>query len=148
MSKNCVDCPYCSACPIYKDHFNYDPDTCKYNPNNEDKRQQMLERVKAVSEEMKTYEHTIFPFNHDNNDFKPFRKKSHPTENGLYLTIRCGLSGIYTILNEWKDDRWQVDIVDNSETIAFCPKKVELNTPILYQLLEDIENLKKNGPKL
>lgn len=148
MSKNCTDCHYCASCPIHKHDFNYDPDTCKYNPDNEDKRQQMLERVKAVSEEMKTYEHVIFPFDDHYNDFKPFREKSHPTENGLYLTVRCGLSGIYTVINEWKDNKWQAGILDDSVTIAFCPKKVELYTPILYQLLEDIENLKKNGSKL
>lgn len=55
--------------------------------------------------------------------FKPFHKgrkaQEEAIKDGYYLTIRCGLSGIYTCFNEWKNGRWQVEVCDDSETIAF-----------------------------
>ena len=55
--------------------------------------------------------------------FKPFHKgrkaQEEAIEDGYYLTIRCGLGGIYTCFNEWKNGSWQVKVFDDSETIAF-----------------------------
>jgi hypothetical protein len=42
------------------------------------------------------------------------------------VTIRCGLSGIYQVLNQWKDGAWQMQILDASDTIAYSKEKVEL----------------------
>jgi hypothetical protein len=47
-------------------------------------------------------------------------------EEGYYVTIRCGLSGIYQVLNQWKDGKWQMQILDASDTIAYSKEKVEL----------------------
>lgn len=59
----------------------------------------------------------------DNNlfiGFKPFRENHTELEDGtMYVTIRCGLGGIYTCLNEWKEDRWCADCLDYSTTIAY-----------------------------
>ena len=86
--------------------------------------------IRKVLDEMKTYEKKIFTFDHAENDFKPtgYSDKIKPDENGIYLTIRCGLSGIYTVLNEWKDDHWMMACADGSTTIAFNPKKIILES--------------------
>ena len=40
--------------------------------------------------------------------------------DGLYITVRCGLSGIYTMLNDIKDGKWVTGVLDGSTTIAFA----------------------------
>lgn len=50
--------------------------------------------------------------------------KYSPTFEGYYMTIRCGLSGIYTCLDEWKDNRWQVGVLDDSDVIAYTKEQV------------------------
>ena len=51
---------------------------------------------------------------------KPFRENYTELEDGkMYLTIRCGLSGIYSCLNEWKEGRWGTEYLDGSTTIAY-----------------------------
>ena len=62
---------------------------------------------------MKIIEKDILRF-HD--DYTP----SHypPKKEGYYMTIRCGFSGIYTCLNEWKEGKWQMQVLDGSQTIA------------------------------
>ena len=54
--------------------------------------------------------------------------KYHPKENGFYMTIRCGLQGIYTCLNEWKDNKWQVETADDSTTIAYSKERISKYT--------------------
>lgn len=73
---------------------------------------------------IKSYEKRIFDFDRKNNNFVP----SHypPKEDGIYLTIRCGLTGIYTHVNEWKDGKWQMGILDGSTTIAYSRNKLNL----------------------
>ncbi len=83
------------------------------------------ERTKKTLELIKSYEKTIFDFG--DSEFKPFRKGRTYLEDGFYLTIRCGLGGIYTCLNEWKSGEWQMNILDDSETIAYKKEKINLN---------------------
>lgn len=139
MAKECRDCFHNYHCSLPQEGYDYDPDTCPYNPDNIGKAKAMstIERVKLVSEEMKKYESKIFEFNHDDKNFKPFRKdRITPKEDGIYLTIRCGFSGIYTVLNEWKNNSWQMECADESITIAFDPIAVELNS---IELIKNIE---------
>ena len=56
--------------------------------------------------------HEYIPAHHD------------PKEPGYYMTIRCGLSGIYTHLDEWKDNKWQVGILDDSKVIAWTQEQI------------------------
>lgn len=63
---------------------------------------------------MKITEEHIFDFN---GEWKP--ATHNPNKEGFYMTIRCGLGGIYTILNEWKDNDWQMKVLDASTTIAY-----------------------------
>lgn len=44
--------------------------------------------------------------------------KRNPTEDGTYLTIRVGLTGIYKMINVWENNKWQIEVLDASETIA------------------------------
>ena len=47
-----------------------------------------------------------------------------PKEEGFYMTIRCGLNGIYTHLDEWKGGHWQVRILDDSKVIAYSKEQI------------------------
>lgn len=49
-----------------------------------------------------------------------------PEKNGIYKTIRAGLGGIYSVLNEWKDNKWQVEAADASYTIYFDPEPIDM----------------------
>lgn len=52
--------------------------------------------------------------------FKPFCENHTELKDGtMYVTIRCGLSGIYTCLNEWKNGGWYAKCLDGSTTIAY-----------------------------
>ena len=48
--------------------------------------------------------------------------KRNPTEDGTYLTIRAGLSGIYKMINDWENNKWQIEVLDASVTIARSEK--------------------------
>ena len=48
--------------------------------------------------------------------------KRNPTEDGTYLTIRVGLTGIYKMINVWENNKWQIEVLDASETIARSEK--------------------------
>ena len=59
-------------------------------------------------------------------DFKGDYKlaKYPPKEDGYYITVKCGLGGIYTILNEWKNGKWMVLTTDDSDVIAYSKEQV------------------------
>ncbi len=60
-------------------------------------------------------------------DFKPI--KDHlKIENGFYLTIRCGLPGIYTMVNEWRDGYWMIEVADDSRTVAYSKNRLTLKS--------------------
>lgn len=46
----------------------------------------------------------------------------NPIVDGTYLTVRCGLSGIYKMVNIWQDNKWQIEILDASKTLARSEK--------------------------
>ena len=89
---------------------------------------------------MDTFEKRIVEF-HDYNvnaidksffdGFKPYRDNTK-LEDGTYVTMRCGLTGVYTVINEMKDNHWMAECLDGSTTIAYrkltqkeenaCPK--------------------------
>jgi hypothetical protein len=50
--------------------------------------------------------------------------KYPPKEEGYYMTIRCGMSGIYTCVNVWKDNKWQIEAADASDTIAYSKELI------------------------
>ena len=61
----------------------------------------------------------IFDFN---GDYK--LAKYPPKEDGYYITVKCGLGGIYTHLNEWKNGEWMVLSTDDSDVIAYSEEQV------------------------
>ena len=75
---------------------------------------------------MKFYEIEIFKFNRDSPslDFVPMTYP--PTKDGMYLTIRCGLSGISTSINQWKDGSWQRFCLDASQVIAYSRNQIDI----------------------
>lgn len=81
---------------------------------------------------MEIKEERIFDFNGE------YKLAKYPPENdGWYMTIRCGLSGIYSCINEWKNNRWQVEVLDASNTIAYSKEQL---TP--KQIKEWVKNEK------
>lgn len=62
----------------------------------------------------KLLKENLFDFN---GVYKPSNK--NPKNDGFYMTIRCGLGGIYFDINEWKNDEWQTKILDASKVIAY-----------------------------
>ena len=50
--------------------------------------------------------------------------KCPPKENGYYITVKCGLGGIYTSLNEWKNGEWMILTTDDSDVIAYSKEQV------------------------
>lgn len=67
--------------------------------------------------------------------------KGNPTENGTYMTIRVGLSGIYTMINVWENDKWQIEVLDASSTIARSEK------PLTAQEIDNLETLNEKKMK-
>ena len=59
-------------------------------------------------------------------DFIPMTYGKGPKEEGMYITIRCGLGGIYQTLNTWKNGGWEAQALDGSFTIAYSKEKVQL----------------------
>lgn len=57
-----------------------------------------------------------------NDDWSPMHWP--PKKDGFYNTIRCGLSGIYTHLDEWKDGKWHLGITDGSDVIAYSKEQI------------------------
>ena len=44
--------------------------------------------------------------------------KRNQTEDGTYITISSGLCGIYKMINVWENNKWQIEVLDASTTIA------------------------------
>ena len=65
-----------------------------------------------------THEH-IFNF-----DGKYIPSHHTPKEEGFYMTFRCGLNGIYTILDEWREGKWQIGVTDDSKVIAYSKEQI------------------------
>ena len=61
----------------------------------------------------------IFDFN---GDYK--LAKCPPKQDGYYITVKCGLRGIYTCINEWKNGEWMVLTTDDSNVIAYSKEQV------------------------
>lgn len=59
--------------------------------------------------------------------------KRNPTEGGTYMTIRVGLTGIYKMMNVWENDKWQIEILDASSTVARSER------PLTAQEINDFE---------
>lgn len=72
---------------------------------------------------MTIIEDNILTFNHD---YKPANYP--PREDGYYMTIRCGLMGIYYHLDEWKEGKWQVHILDGSYVVAYSRETIPRET--------------------
>ena len=87
--------------------------------------EEIEKKLKPLMDELDSYKRKIMDFKRDDGfDFVP--ATHNPTEEGYYVTIRCGLPGIYQILNEWKNGQWAIGITDGSYTIAYSRKTVKL----------------------
>ena len=88
--------------------------------------------------EMKSYEKKIMRFKRDDGiDFIP-ANNTNPSKPGTYVTLRCGLGGIYQMLNEWKGSEWSTKVADASFTIAYSRE------PVVLKTLEKMEKKKSS----
>lgn len=70
---------------------------------------------------------TIYSFNRGGDLMEAFIPFNSPPENeGIYLTIRCGLNGIYTAIDQWKEGKWQLGVLDASKVIAYSVNSLNL----------------------
>lgn len=69
--------------------------------------------ITQYDEDDVNHEHRWMPFDP--------AKSYNSLESGVYLTIRCGLGGIYQTYNIWdaKEKKWLIQIADGSFTIMF-----------------------------
>lgn len=51
--------------------------------------------------------------------------KYPPKKDGYYMTIRCGLGGIYTNLDKFENGNWLVRILDASAVIAYSKEEIK-----------------------
>lgn len=77
-----------------------------------------------IYKKIKSYEKKILEFDSGENNFKPAHYP--PKEDGIYITLRCGLVGISQRLDQYKDGEWQLRVLDGSKVIAYSKNKVEL----------------------
>lgn len=59
-------------------------------------------------------------------DFKGDYKlaKCPPKKDGYYMTVKCGLVGIYTELDKWKSGKWILPTANDSDVIAYSKEQV------------------------
>ena len=77
-----------------------------------------------IYKKIKSYQKRIFDFDREENDFKPAHYP--PKEEGLYVTLRCGFTGITQELDRYENGEWQLRVLDGSKVIAYSRNKVEL----------------------
>ena len=85
------------------------------------------EKLEIFRNELKDYKKEIFKFQ----DFN--FADSNPKEPGYYLTIRCGLNGIYQMVNEFKNEKWQIKVLDNSIILAYSKKPIIIKSSELWK---------------
>lgn len=83
------------------------------------------EQIKRLSKYCKANHNLLFEFCHEDN-WRLFPKCS-PKESGYYLTIRVGLTGIYTHVNQWNNDscKWDAVVLDASSVVAFSANRLD-----------------------
>lgn len=77
-----------------------------------------------VYKKIKSYQKRIFDFDREENDFKPAHYP--PKEEGLYVTLRCGFTGITQELDRYENGEWQLRVLDGSKVIAYSRNTIEL----------------------
>lgn len=77
-----------------------------------------------IYKKIKSYDKRIFEFSHEKNNFKPANYT--PQEDGYYVTIRCGLTGIYQTLDRYENGDWQLRVLDGSKVIAYSKNTIQL----------------------
>lgn len=88
--------------------------------------------------EMESYEKKIMRFKRDDGiDFIP-ANNTNPSKPGTYVTLRCGLRGIYQMLNEWNGSEWITKVADAGFIIAYSRE------PVVLKTLENMEKKKSS----
>ena len=77
-----------------------------------------------IYKKIKSYQKRIFDFDREENDFKPAHYP--PKEEGLYVTLRCGFTGITQELDRYENGEWQLRVLDGSKVIAYSRNTIEL----------------------
>jgi len=80
-------------------------------------------KAEQLAKRLATVEKKIYDFD----GLYYLSEKRTPGKEGFYLTIRCGLGGIYTHVNEWKNGKWQSEVADASKVIAFSKELFDMD---------------------
>ena len=104
----------------------------------------MIEKIKEQIErklrEIRQWDNDIkIPLPSDFKVIRPGREIS----DGFYLTLRVRNGCMYQILNEMREGHWQIQVLDDSETIMY--KEVPDR---LYQILSELNALDAEKKKL
>lgn len=76
--------------------------------------------IHKYMDKIKSYEETLCKLDQEFHNYPRFK----PQENGYYLTIRINPRKIYTMVNYWTNNAWQVEVTDASETVAFSKDRL------------------------
>lgn len=69
---------------------------------------------------LEKFHQTRIEKNEDETPWKLFKPTgTNNIEPGVYLTLRCGLGGIYQFCNTWDGQKWESSIADGSYTIMY-----------------------------
>lgn len=66
---------------------------------------------------LKRYRFDLFDTKSEGYTF--YNKRQNIDEDKVYLTIRAGLGGIYTMINTYKNGDWETQVLDGSKTIYY-----------------------------
>ena len=84
----------------------------------------------------------ILDFDREDENFIP--AKIDPKEEGYYMTIKCGLGGLYYCLNEFKDGKWQVLSADDSYVVAYSREPLPKDEVDAW-IREELDEYKKKN---
>lgn len=82
-----------------------------------------MSKAEQLAKRLAIFEKKIYDFD----GFYYLSEYRTPEKEGFYLTIRCGLGGIYSHVNEWKNGKWQACAADASKVIAFSKELFDMD---------------------
>lgn len=81
------------------------------------------ERLHKAGKFIDSFDECIISFTGDS-DWAPIRRL--PEKEGWYVTVRAGLGGIYKMLDQFKDGKFQTSCLDNSSILGYLKNPVTL----------------------
>ncbi len=77
--------------------------------------EEVKRRLEKVIQFNDSFNNTLLDFNHR----EPWIVNGDPNKPGFYLTLRINGIRLFTILDEWKNGKFQIRIADGSQIIGW-----------------------------